>query len=90
MKSNNRVTRVEQFLEAGNTVRRKTQVARRQRLTVILESKLIYKLRRHTSHTRLIYAGLEDEGRTNGSGIEAGMYGHGETSGHNGNRIINR
>ena len=34
---------------------------------------------------RLIYVGWEDEGRTNGSGIEAETYGHGETNGHNGN-----
>ena len=39
--------RVKQFLEARNTVRQKTQVVCRQRLTVIVELKLIYKLRRH-------------------------------------------
>ena len=32
----------------GNTVRRKTQVTHRQRVTVEVESKLIYELRRHT------------------------------------------
>ena len=48
MKSNNRVVRVEQFPEAGNTVKRKTQVAHRQRVTVKVKLKSIYKLRRHT------------------------------------------
>ena len=48
VKSNSRGTRVKQFLEARNTVRWKTQVAHRLRMTVIVESKLIYKLRRHT------------------------------------------
>ena len=40
--------RVEQFSEARNTVRQKTQAAGRWRVTVIVESKSIYELRRHT------------------------------------------
>ena len=48
VKSKSRGMRVEQFPEAGNTVRWKTQVACRWRMTIIVESKLIYKLRRHT------------------------------------------
>ena len=48
VKSKSRGMRVEQFLEAGNTARRKTQVARRWRMTIIVKLKLIYKLRRHT------------------------------------------
>ena len=48
MKSNNRVARVEQFPEAGNIARWKTQVACRQRVTVKVKLKLIYELRRHT------------------------------------------
>ena len=38
---------------------------------------------------RLIYAGREDKGRTNGSGIEAETYGYGGANGHNGHRIMN-
>ena len=48
VKSKSRGTRVEQFLETGNTVRRKTQVVCRWRMTIIVESKLLYELRRHT------------------------------------------
>ena len=48
MKLKSRGTRVEQFPAVRNTVRRKTQVARGQRITIIVESKLIYELRRHT------------------------------------------
>ena len=47
-KLNNRVMRVKQFPEARRTARRKTQVMCRQRMTVEVELKLIYELRRHT------------------------------------------
>ena len=40
--------RVEQFPEARNTVRWKTQVAHIWRRTIIVELKLKYKLKRHT------------------------------------------
>ena len=48
VKSKGRGSRVKQFPEARNIERRKTQVAHGYRMTIIVELKLIYELRRHT------------------------------------------
>ena len=48
VKSKSRGMSVEQFPEAGNIKRWKTQVEHRWRMTIIVELKLIYELRRHT------------------------------------------
>ena len=48
MKLKGRGLRVEQFLEARNIKRQKTQAEHKVRMTGIVESKLIYELRRHT------------------------------------------
>ena len=53
-------------------------------MTIIVELKLIYELRRHTWHMMLIYAGQEDEGSTNRDRYQGRNVWAQGTRGHNG------